>query len=131
MLVTCVLYDPLMLYKISNFPVYGLCICVRLMYVCVAQCMDYVLDNLCCSNSQNLCLTMFLSILYIVFYPFSSMLQIVHTQSVYNVNKSVAIICMIFVDFFRFFLPRETPKPTGSVCSKFVQFIKNSFSLSL
>lgn len=30
LLVTCVLYGPLMLYGVSNFPLYGLCICVWL-----------------------------------------------------------------------------------------------------
>jgi hypothetical protein len=77
------------------------------MYVCVPQYMDYVLDNLCCSNSQSLCLSMF------VFYPFLSMLQILYVQSVYNVNKSVTTICIIFIDFSRFFLAREALKPTG------------------
>jgi hypothetical protein len=73
---------------------------------------------------------MFLSILYVVFYPVSSMLQIVHTQIVYNVNKPVAIICMIFVDFFRFFFATGSPKTDWigllkicSVYQKFVQFI--------
>jgi hypothetical protein len=78
--------------------------------MCMPQCMDYMLNNLCCSNSQNLCLHMFLPILYVVFYPFSFMLQIVHVQSVYNINKLVGTICMIFIDFSRFFLPREAPK---------------------
>jgi hypothetical protein len=62
------------------------------MYVCVTQCMNYVLDNLYCSNSKNSCLPMFLPILYVLFFPFSSMLQIVHVQSVYNVNKPVIIV---------------------------------------
>jgi hypothetical protein len=82
------------------------------LYMCVPQCMNYVLDNLCYSNSKNLCLPMFLHILYVVFYHFSSMLQIVHVQSIYNVNKPVTTICMIFVDFFRFFYTRS-PKTDG------------------
>jgi hypothetical protein len=82
------------------------------MYVCVPQCMNYVLDNLCCSNSKNLYLPMFLPILYVVFYPFSSMLKNVHVQNVYNVNKPVTTICMLFVDFFRFFCTRS-PKTVG------------------
>jgi hypothetical protein len=86
MLVTRVLYGPLMLYVVSNF--FG----VWTIYLCVTQCMDYVLDNLCCSNSKNSCLPMFLPILYVLFYPFSSMLQIVHVQSVYNINKPVIIV---------------------------------------
>jgi hypothetical protein len=80
--------------------------------------MDYVLNNLCCSNSQSICLPMFLPILYVVFYHFSSMFQIIHVQSIYNVNKPVIIIYMIFIDFFRFFLSREAPKSTGSVLPK-------------
>jgi hypothetical protein len=73
------------------------------MYVFVPQCMDYVLDNLWCSNSKNLWVPMFLPILYVVFHPYSSMLSIVQVQSIYNVNKVVTTICMIFDDFPRFF----------------------------
>jgi hypothetical protein len=87
------------------------------MYVCVPQCMDYVLDNLCCSNSKNLCLPMFLPILYVVFYSFSHMLQIVHVQNVYNVSKPVTTICMIFVDFFG----TRSPKTDG------IDFAQNRF----
>jgi hypothetical protein len=61
---------------------------------------------------------MFLPILYVVFYPFSFMLQIVHVQSVYNINKPVGTICMIFIDFSRFFLPREAPKPAQNRSGK-------------
>jgi hypothetical protein len=60
---------------------------------------------------------MFLYILYVVFYHFSSMLQIVHVQSIYNVNKPVTIICMIFVDFSDFFT-LEALKPSESVLVK-------------
>jgi hypothetical protein len=67
------------------------------MYVCVPQYMDYVLDNLWCSNSKNLCVPMFLPILYVVFHPFSSMHAIEHVQSIYNVYKAVTTISMIFV----------------------------------
>jgi hypothetical protein len=81
MLVTRMFYGPLMLYGVANFLVYGLCICVWLIYVCVPQCMNYVLDNMWCSNSKNLCVLMFLPILYGVFHPFLSMLPIVHVQS--------------------------------------------------
>jgi hypothetical protein len=56
---------------------------------------------------------MFLSILYVVFYPFSSMLQIVHVQSVYNVNKPVTTICMIFVDFLQKKIGTQSPKTNG------------------
>jgi hypothetical protein len=65
--------------------------------------MDYVLDNLWCSNSKNLCILMFVPILYVVFQRFLSMLPILHGQSIYNVHKSVRTICMIFVDFTSFF----------------------------
>jgi hypothetical protein len=61
--------------------------------------MDYVLDNLGCSNFKNLCVPMFVHILYVMFQYFSSMLQILYDQSIYNVHKSVTIICMIFIDF--------------------------------
>jgi hypothetical protein len=40
--------------------------------------MYYVLDNLWYSTSKNICVHMFLSILYIVFHHFSSILQIVY-----------------------------------------------------
>jgi hypothetical protein len=40
------------------------------MSVCVPQYMDYVLDNLWCSNSKNLYVPMFLPILYYVFHLF-------------------------------------------------------------
>jgi hypothetical protein len=103
MLVTCVLYGALMSYGVSNFLVYGLCIYVRLMSLCVPQCIDYVLDNLWCSNSKNTCVPMFLPILYSVFHSFSSILLIVHAQSIYNVTKPLTTICMIFIDFLRFF----------------------------
>jgi hypothetical protein len=42
--------------------------------MCVSQCMNYMLDNLWCSNSKNL----YVPMLYGVFHPFSSMLLIVH-----------------------------------------------------
>jgi hypothetical protein len=57
--------------------------------MCVSQCMDYMLDNLWCSNSKNICVPIFLPMLYGVFHPFSYILSIVHVQSIYNVNKSV------------------------------------------
>jgi hypothetical protein len=82
------------------------------MYVGVPQCMDYVLDNLWCSNFKNLCVPKFLPTLYIVFHPFSSMLPIVH------VNKPVTTIYMIFVDFPRFFLALQAPKPMESILFK-------------
>jgi hypothetical protein len=50
--------------------------------------MNYVLDNLWCSNSKNLCVTMFVPILYVVFQCFSSMLPILYDQSMYNVHTS-------------------------------------------
>jgi hypothetical protein len=65
--------------------------------------MDYVLDNLWCSNSKNLCVSMFVHILYVVFKRFLSMLPVLHGQSMYNVHESVRTICMIFVYFTRFF----------------------------
>jgi hypothetical protein len=65
--------------------------------------MDYVLDNLWCINSKNLCVPMFVHILYVMFQRFSSMLPILHYQSMYNVHKPVTTICMIFIDFTRFF----------------------------
>jgi hypothetical protein len=71
--------------------------------MCVPQCMEYVLDNLWYSNSKNLCVSMFLPILCVVFHPFSSMLQSIHVQSIYNVNKPLTTICIVFVDFLRFF----------------------------
>jgi hypothetical protein len=64
---------------------------------------------------KKLCVSMLLPILYVVFHHFSSMLPIVHVQSIYNVNKPVTTICMIFVDFFRFFLALQAPKSTESV----------------
>jgi hypothetical protein len=72
--------------------------------MCLSPCMNYVLDNLWCSNSKNLCVLMFIPILYVVFHPFSSMLQIVYVQNIYNVNKQLTTICMIFANFFIFFL---------------------------
>jgi hypothetical protein len=114
MLVTHALYGLLMLYGVSNFLVYELCICVLLMYVCMHQCMDYVLDNLWYSNYKNL----YVLVLYGLFHPFSSMLSIVHVQSTYNVNKSVTTICMIFVYFSIYFLALQAPKPMASVLLK-------------
>jgi hypothetical protein len=67
------------------------------LYMCVPQCIDYVLDNLWCSNSENLCVPTFLPILYVVLHSFSSMLTIAHVQSIYNVYKVVTIISTIFV----------------------------------
>jgi hypothetical protein len=66
--------------------------------------MDYVLDYFWCSNSKNLHVPMFHSMLYGIFYPISSMLLIVHVKSIYNVNKSLSTVCMIIVDFFSIFL---------------------------
>jgi hypothetical protein len=44
------------------------------------------------------------------------MLQIVHVQSVYNVNKPVTTICMIFVNFFSdFFGTGSSKTETGPV----------------
>jgi hypothetical protein len=83
------------------------------MYVGVPQCMDYVLDNLWCSNFKNLCVPKFLPTLYIVFHPFLSMLPIVH------VNKPVTTIYMIFVDFPRFFFGTASPKTDG------INFVQN------
>jgi hypothetical protein len=73
------------------------------MYLCVPQCIDYALDNLWCSNSKNIYVPMFHPMLHGVFHPFSSMFPILHVQSIYNVNKLVSTVCMIFVDFPRFF----------------------------
>jgi hypothetical protein len=90
------------------------------MSVCVPQSMDYVLDNLWCRNSKNMCVLMFLPILYGVFYPFSSMLLIVHVQSIYNMPKPLTIICMIFIDFSIFF-------GTGSPKTDVINFGQNRF----
>jgi hypothetical protein len=57
---------------------------------------------------------MFYPMLYGVFHPFSSMLSILHVQSIYNVNKSLSKVYMTFVDFFTL----QTPKPTVSVFFK-------------
>jgi hypothetical protein len=84
------------------------------MYLCVARCMDYFR----CSNSKNLYVFMFHPMLYGVFHPFSSMLSILHVKSIYNVNKSLSIIFMIFVDVPRFFYTLQTPKLTASVTGK-------------
>jgi hypothetical protein len=46
---------------------------------------------------------MFLPMSYDVFHHFLSMLSIAHVQSIYNMNKSMTTICMIFIDFSRFF----------------------------
>jgi hypothetical protein len=80
------------------------------MYLCVTYCMTYVLNNLWCSNSRNLCVFMFVGILYIVFQCFSSMLLILHDQSMYNMHKPVTTICIIFIDFTRFFLSLGSTK---------------------
>jgi hypothetical protein len=45
-----------------------------------------------------------------VFQHFLSMLPILHGQNMYNVHKSVRTICMIFVDFTRFFWSPESTK---------------------
>jgi hypothetical protein len=45
-----------------------------------------------------------------VFQRFLSMLPILHGQNMYNVHKSVRTICMIFVDFTRFFWSPESTK---------------------
>jgi hypothetical protein len=58
--------------------------------------MDYVLNNLWCSNSKNICVPMFIPILYVVFEHFLSKLIILHDQSMYDVHKLMTIICMIF-----------------------------------
>jgi hypothetical protein len=50
---------------------------------------------------------MILPILYDVFDPFSSMLPIVHVQSIYNVNKLETTKFMISVDFSDFFCTRN------------------------
>jgi hypothetical protein len=49
MLVTRVLYDPFMLYGVPNFDYIFVCD----LYMCVSQYMDYVLNNLWCSNSKK------------------------------------------------------------------------------
>jgi uncharacterized protein with PQ loop repeat len=99
MLVTRMLYDSLMLYEV--FLTFW---CMNYVFVCdLCMCVPQCMDTLYCSNSKNICLPIFLPILYVVFYPFSSMLQIVHVQNIYNVNKPVITICMIFINFFRFF----------------------------
>jgi hypothetical protein len=46
--------------------------------MCVPQYIDYMLDNLWCSNYKNLYVPMFLPMLYGIFHPFLSMLPIVH-----------------------------------------------------
>jgi hypothetical protein len=74
--------------------------------------MDYVLDYFWCSNSKNLHVPMFHSMLYGIFHPISSMLLIIHVKSIYNVNKSLSTVCMIIVDFFSIFLcykPQNRP----------------------
>jgi hypothetical protein len=79
--------------------------------------MDYVLDYFWCSNSKNLHVPMFHSMLYGIFHPISSMLLIIHVKSIYNVNKSLSTVCMIIVDFFQFFM-LQAPKSTASVLFK-------------
>jgi hypothetical protein len=54
--------------------------------------MDYVLDNLWWSNSNNLCVPMYVPILYVVF------------QRMYNVHKPVRTICMILLILPDFYL---------------------------
>jgi hypothetical protein len=111
--VTLALYSALILYEVSNFSVYGLCICAWLMSVCVPQCMDYVLDNLWCSNSKNLCVPMFLPILYYVFHLFfiyaSNCTCTKYLQCDQTTDNNM-------YDFYWFppFLAQEAPKPTSS-----------------
>jgi hypothetical protein len=94
-----VVYDYVLVRHICNFPMYMCDLCM-----CVSQYMDYVLDNLRCSNSKNLYVPMFLPILYDVFHHFSSMLPIIYVQSIYNLIKPVTTCCMIFFLFSQIFL---------------------------
>jgi hypothetical protein len=52
---------------------------------------------------------MFITILYIVFLGFSSMVLIIHVQIMYNVHKQLTIISMIFV-YFTIFFSRASSK---------------------
>jgi hypothetical protein len=61
---------------------------------------------------------MFVTILYIVFQCFSSMISILHIQIMYIVHKPLTIISMIFIYFTRFFWALEAAKPTKSVLLK-------------
>jgi hypothetical protein len=87
------------------------------MYLCVPHCIDYVLDNLWCSNSKNIYVPMFHPMLHDVFYPFSSILPILHVQSIYNGNKYVWFL-LIFTDFFEHWKPQNRPHQfsSKSVC---------------
>jgi hypothetical protein len=61
--VTRVLYGAVILYGVSKFLVYELCICAWPMSMRVPQYVDYVLDNLWYSNFKNLCVSILLPIL--------------------------------------------------------------------
>jgi hypothetical protein len=69
------------------------------MYLCVPHCMEYVFNNFWCSNSKNLYVPMFHPMLYDVFHHFSSMLPILHVQS----------ICQSGFTTLPSALPREQP----------------------
>jgi hypothetical protein len=61
---------------------------------------------------------MFVTILYIVFQCFSSMISILHIQIMYIVHKPLTIISMTFIYFTRFFWALEAAKPTQNRSSK-------------
>jgi hypothetical protein len=102
------------------------------MSLCVPRCMDYALDYFWCSNSKNLYVPpMFHPMLYGVFHPISSMLPILHVKSISNVNTSLITVCMIIVNFLRFFY-------TASPKTDRISFVQNRsnkpahrFSLSI
>jgi hypothetical protein len=64
MLVTRVLYDPLMLYAISNDPVYGLCICVCDLCICVCL----IVWNMCSTISGVVILKSYMFLCFILCY---------------------------------------------------------------
>jgi hypothetical protein len=60
---------------------------------------------------------MFVTILYVVFERFSSMVPILYVQIIYNVHKQLITISMIFF-ILPDFLALEATKPTKSVLLK-------------
>jgi hypothetical protein len=66
---------------------------------------------------------MFITILYIVFLGFSSMVPIIHVQIMYNVHKQLTTIYMIFVYVTGFLWALQAAKPTPSVLLKTDRFI--------
>jgi predicted ferric reductase len=62
---------------------------------------------------------MFVTILYVVFQYFLSMISILHVQIMYNVHKPLTIISMIFCLFYQIFLS------TGSGKTDEIDFAQN------